>query len=773
MKKRVWLSMLSSLMWTFVVCALVFGVGFLIAKDANSSDLEYRSLDYDVHVQENGDLRIKETVDIKLHERTDSDDNSIPWKQLYQTYTLNAAQLTNITDVSVKNLTTGEAYTQIEPKQPKYVPSTQWDREYANHWYIADVTYNGASTKTFDPAVDGLESRTRTQMGEDERADMGGADAAADADGDTKSSDRPHDKTIEIGWNIPGTYSADSMRFEITMTWEGVTTQYNDVSVFQWEPFGTENETPIGVAHINVTFPEGVGRDDSWAWLHYTGNAKTERTPHGIACTAYNVKTGQYLDIVAMMTNAPLHNVVRHVDANAKQWTIDDETRQEREWHDKQHKAAVIRVCIWVAIALAGATLSFFGIRAALRSRRKAKLAGDVEYSRDVPPMTPGAAAVLWTKIGRVGVSSQMSREMAATMMSLIDKKLIAVYPGEAKRYAGVDLSRVTSADVARLIASSGASARKLAKTSTIVLMPRALGETVTDGYSRTELGLCTSERRLLNILLEAYKRLRTPVFDIKQMNREFSKWTDGHEELDFFKRACEHECDDLDAVQPAKATAVTFGVFDIMLAVLAGIYLMAFEGNLLLACCLCIPMVLCGILSCVLHKNYEITDSGQRTVGELVGFERYLEDFSTFADREVLDVTLWGKYLVYAAALGVSRKVLRQLATAYPQVNDAAWLDDNAYASGVLFWSARPSTIVGSSLGAAVAGGSFGAFAGGFTDFGTQLSAGMASVQSTIAAAAPSSSGSGGFSGSGGSFSGGGFGGSSGGSGGGSFGGR
>lgn len=225
--------------------------------------------------------------------------------------------------------------------------------------------------------------------------------------------------------------------------------------------------------------------------------------------------------------------------------------------------------------------------------------------------------------------------------------------------------------------------------------------------------------------------------------------------------------------MRPAKETAVTFGVFDILIAVLAGIYLMAFEGNLLLACCLCIPMVLCGILSCVLHKNYEITDSGQRTVGELVGFERYLEDFSTFADREVLDVTLWGKYLVYAAALGVSRKVLRQLATAYPQVNDAAWLDDNAYASGVLFWSARPSTIVGSSLGAAVAGGSFGAFAGGFTDFGTQLSAGMASVQSTIAAAAPSSSGSGGFSGSGGSFSGGGFGGSSGGSGGGSFGGR
>lgn len=52
------------------------------------------------------------------------------------------------------------------------------------------------------------------------------------------------------------------------------------------------------------------------------------------------------------------------------------------------------------------------------------------------------------------------------------------------------------------------------------------------------------------------------------------------------------------------------------------------------------------------------------------------------------------------------------------------------------------------------------------FGDIGAQLESGFADIQSTIAAASPSSS----YGGSGGSFSGGGFGGSSGGSGGGSF---
>ena len=66
----------------------------------------------------NGDLRIRETVDVKLDSRKDEDDNPKPWKQLYQQYTLRSSNLTNITNISVKNLTSGEEYTQTEPQSP-------------------------------------------------------------------------------------------------------------------------------------------------------------------------------------------------------------------------------------------------------------------------------------------------------------------------------------------------------------------------------------------------------------------------------------------------------------------------------------------------------------------------------------------------------------------------------------------------------------------------------------------------------------------------------
>ena len=60
----------------------------------DSADLSYRTLDYDVTATANGDLKVTQHIDVKMRERTDSDDNTKPWKQLFQQYTLNSGTLT-------------------------------------------------------------------------------------------------------------------------------------------------------------------------------------------------------------------------------------------------------------------------------------------------------------------------------------------------------------------------------------------------------------------------------------------------------------------------------------------------------------------------------------------------------------------------------------------------------------------------------------------------------------------------------------------------------
>ena len=78
----------------------------------DSADLSYRTLDYDVTATANGDLKVTQHIDVKMRERTDSDDNTKPWKQLFQQYTLNSGTLTDISDISVRNVTDGIDYAQ-------------------------------------------------------------------------------------------------------------------------------------------------------------------------------------------------------------------------------------------------------------------------------------------------------------------------------------------------------------------------------------------------------------------------------------------------------------------------------------------------------------------------------------------------------------------------------------------------------------------------------------------------------------------------------------
>ena len=214
--------------------------------------LSYKTLDYDVQVQSNGDLKITQHIDMKLADRSD-DDGDHPWKQLYQQYTLKESNLANITDISVRNATTGETYQQGDIAIPSSYSTDEWNREHAGQWYIADVSQGDSNPQPFDPAKDGL---------------------VAD-----NTDDRS--KKIEIGWNIPATTSASSLKFDVTMTMQGVATAYQDVATFQWEPLGVSNQIPIGKVTGTVTFPDGITADNSWAWLHTERTSTTERGDKG------------------------------------------------------------------------------------------------------------------------------------------------------------------------------------------------------------------------------------------------------------------------------------------------------------------------------------------------------------------------------------------------------------------------------------------------------------------------------------------------------------
>ena len=363
-----------------------------------------------------------------------------------------------------------------------------------------------------------------------------------------------------------------------------------------------------------------------------------------------------------------------------------------------------------------------------ITSFRKSQYKGDVEYYRDLPYMSPAAAARMNDVMsasssilgsGKIKNGDKLvNRQMSSTVMSLASKGAIAIYPGPAKLYDGIDLTTTNAASVAGRLGSDAATARKMKKTSTIVIMPVA----------RNDIGsllLSSSEHAALDILLKASSRLRdTQVFDLKQMNKAFKHYKKGYKLLQDFDTACSTEFDNLRAVDSSRGFLNNLvGILGLVFAFYKGVQY-AERGEIAVTMSICVPVVLACAFALVYGKYHALTDNGQKYGGQVAGLKRYLLDFSDFSDRGVLDMTLWGRYMVYATAFGISDKVMAQLTKAYPEVADPQWLDEHA-ASSYMYMPLHSSSVMGASTGAAV-GASVAAasvFSANYGDFGAQLS--------------------------------------------------
>lgn len=537
----------------------------------------------------------------------------------------------------------------------------------------------------------------------------------------------------------------NSIKFTVSFTMHDVATKWKDVATFQWEPFGENNQVPIGTVTGTVHFPKGVTASNSWTWLHTEQTSETGRTKDGsFTFTVNDVKSGEYLDVVAAFDAAKAGDMARVETDDHLQELKEDEADDERFWRNLERQRATRRLNNWMTTISAGLIFGIIGVVAALRSSGRSRYRGSIEYWRDRPELSPASAAKPIDIVTSGDKPDISERQLVATLLSLAVKKVIAVFPGSADLYIGVDLKQVSPVELSQRI-----------------------------GSDAHQPDLSASERALLYLLTVISERVGRTAFDMDDIKDACKDWKDGYKELEKFTNACKTEFAAADIAPKIENGWLIPGAITVLIGG-ASIFINGLAGYLVAGALIGIPLMTVGIFCFLMGNSYVLTDHGQQMAGQCLGLKRYMQGFSNFKYRGVADLTLWDWYMVYAAAFGISDRVMRELAMAYPQVSDPEWLDANA-SDTVFYWNYRPydwyglrfysgsafaDSVADSGLAGAVPAFGGTSFAAGFSDLGTQLSYGFADITATINAASPS----------GGS---GGFGGSSGGSGGGSFGGR
>ena len=68
--------------------------------------------------------------------------------------------------------------------------------------------------------------------------------------------------------------------------------------------------------------------------------------------------------------------------------------------------------------------------------------------------------------------------------------------------------------------------------------------------------------------------------------------------------------------------------------------------------------------------KLTDLTPAGEQELGELMGFKRYLTDFSLIAERGVKEMPIWRELLTYAMLFGIAEQVAEQMKELYPELS-------------------------------------------------------------------------------------------------------
>ena len=110
----------------------------------------------------------------------------------------------------------------------------------------------------------------------------------------------------------------------------------------------------------------------------------------------------------------------------------------------------------------------------------------------------------------------------------------------------------------------------------------------------------------------------------------------------------------------------------------------------------------------------------GKEKACELVGFKKYLEDFTLLSERHTEEVALWRDYLCLAALFGIAEKVAKELKDINPDVFEEVTGYDYYTMNTILFNTRRLSEAITNSIAAQEAGksGGIGGF-GGSSSFG------------------------------------------------------
>lgn len=453
------------------------------------------------------------------------------------------------------------------------------------------------------------------------------------------------DKDFEIGWGVGLDNSKATRSYKISYTVKDAITKYNDYSELYWQFIGKDFEISAKKINGTITLPSSVtNKEEIKVWGHTEGlNGTIYATENNkIEFELENFKFGRFVEIRTLFPTDLIISSGRTKNTEILQKAIKEETkwadvanakRERKEWFDNNLPIIIVGTIILVNLIL----IIIFVIKMIkyikkLSSLKKYEPEIKLKYFRDIPDekATPAEAQKILDMKTTIYTPSSFGKIFSATILDLALKEYIKIE--QDKKEKGKNIIKIIFIkDIDEKLKLDEKHIYEFLKKATNNQNEITLKNL--EKYIRTHT--TATESLLKNNYSKTEKQLISEDIIDQQIQKEYKKYKN---------------------IQTGFIVSTIFLLcFTFIIFIIPVVFLI-------------INAVLCGKIA----KNLNVlTQKGVDLKEKWKGLKKYMEDFSLLDKREVPELAIWEKYLVYATAFGIADKVIKQLKIVYPNFEE------------------------------------------------------------------------------------------------------
>lgn len=453
------------------------------------------------------------------------------------------------------------------------------------------------------------------------------------------------DNQFEIAWGVGLEDRTATKVYRISYEVKDAIAKFSDYAELYWQFVGQDFEIDAKNITGMILLPNAVeNKEEIKVWGH-TEDLNGEIYVVDTNRIEFNInqfRAGRYVEVRSLFPTQMITISSRGESKERLEEVIQEEAKWANDANRRREMKETTKKMVSIAVNVIAIGLSILGIKSILKNskkiktKEKLKATQEIVYYREIPreDTTPAEAVTLLEKqVGSMNNSIQIGRIFSATLLDLSVKKIIDFEVNEK-----IITIRILEENPPKLLNSE-----------------KAIFQFLKQACEKTGGQITTKE-------LEKY--IRKSASKIVKLSDKIDKET---EQALYQKELADKKENEERA---NIVVYLTFSAIAFLFLIVIFITLMSTKmkpfGIIPLAITTLIQLIVFSIL---LSKINVLTQKGINENAKWKGLKKYMQDFSMLDKREIPEVVIWEKFLVYATAFGIADKVLKQLKMVYPNI--------------------------------------------------------------------------------------------------------